>query len=95
MKQSMWHTKEWQLTSVHRARPNSIHTDFTGRQFLRNTTCEMLDRGFGARVRSVEAGESGQQGRDDSDDFAAVLDVLCAFFEDQKGGFRIDASGSF
>jgi len=52
----------------------------------------VLDGRLGAGVRGVEAGEGGQQGRDDGDELAAVGDVLGAGLEDEEGGLGVDAA---
>lgn len=81
-------------TCIHGTRTNRIDADASAGQFLCHATGEVLDRSFGACVRGVEPGESGEQGSDDRDDLAAFLDDFGAFFDDQEGCLRVDAVAS-
>lgn len=81
-----------QLTRIHGSRSNGVDANPTAGQLLRNATSEVLDRGLGAGVGGVEAGESGQERSDDVDDLATVLDVLGRLLENQEGCLGVDAA---
>lgn len=51
---------------------------------------EVLNRSLATSVRSIEAGKSTQQRRDNGDDLSTVRNVLRSFFQDEERSLGVD-----
>ncbi len=80
------------LTSVHGPWSNRIHRHSFAHQLLWNTASKVLNGSFGSSICSVVTGKGREQGSHYGDQFATLLNIDSAGFQDEESSLGIDAN---